>query len=307
MPTAPPDTAEPHDDAADAGDTGLAVRGLVAGYDAGDPVLHEISARLTPGRLTALLGPNAAGKSTLLKAMLGQVAPSAGSVTLDGVPVGELAGPALARRVSYVPQRGEASFAFTVREVVAMGRYAHGDRIYIDAALERCGLSGLADRPVSALSGGQRQRVLIARAWAQSRSGKGRAAAAGQPGSEGAFSGGVLPGAGGGVVLADEPAAGLDLNHAYSMMGLLKAMAGEGLAVLVVLHGLELAGRWADEVWLMDAGRLVARGPAGQVLRRGVLEPVYGVRLAELDHAGQRVFTVEGVTGGAGLPSEPGA
>ena len=271
------------------------VRGLVAGYDPEHPVLHGISARLTPGRLTALLGPNAAGKSTLLKAMLGQVAPSAGSVTLDGVPVGELAGPALARRVSYVPQRGEASFAFTVREVVAMARYAQGDGLYIDAALERCGLSGLAGRPVSALSGGQRQRVLIARAWAQSRPGKGRAAAAGRPSSEG-----VLPGVGGGVVLADEPAAGLDLNHAYSMMGLLKAMAGEGLAVLVVLHGLELASRWADEVWLMDAGRLVAAGPAGAVLRRAVLEPVYGVRLAELDHAGQRVFCVEGVEGGAG-------
>ena len=279
----PPARSEAAAEPAPAPRSGLVVTGVEAGYGPGRPVLRGVSAALESGRVTAIIGPNAAGKTTLLRVMLGQVAPTAGAVTLDGRPVAELAGVALARRVSYVPQRGGSSFAFTVREVVEMGRYAFGDRRHVDAALKRCGLSGLADRPVESLSGGQRQRVLIARAWAQSR------------GAIAGSSGGVVPGAlpGGGVVLADEPTAGLDLNHAHGAMGLLAEMAGEGLAVAVVLHGLDLASRWADAVWLMDGGRLVAKGPAEEVLRREVLEPVYGVRLAELEHAGRRVFVVE--------------
>ena len=254
-------------------------------------MLRGVSAALEPGRVTAIIGPNAAGKTTLLRVMLGQVTPTAGSVTLDGRPVAGLAGTALARRVSYIPQRGGSSFAFTVREVLEMGRFAFGDRRHVDAGLEKCRLSELAGRPVESLSGGQRQRVLLARAWVQSR-GAFREAVEGSVG--GAVSG-ALPG--GGVVLADEPTSSLDLNHAHRAMGLLAEMAGEGLAVAVVLHGLDLASRWADTVWLMDRGRLVAKGPADEVLRRDVLEPVYGVRLAELEHGGRRVFAVEGVEG----------
>lgn len=259
----------------------LEVAGVTWGYTPGREVLSDVSVALRPGRLTALLGPNASGKSTLLKVMLNQAEPWAGSVTVAGRPVGELRGPALARRVSYVPQRGGVSFAFTVRQVVAMGRFAFGDEEYVDDAIEKTGLADVADRPFAELSGGQQQRVLIARAWAQSQ----RASEAAPP---------SFPGAG--VVLADEPASSLDLKHAHGALALLREMADAGAAVLVVLHGLELAERWADEVWLMDRGRIVASGDRESVLVPGVLEPVYGVGLGVARRGDRRVFFVEDAT-----------
>ncbi len=242
------------------------------GYHADAPVVREINAQLEPGRITALIGPNAAGKSTLLRLMLGQLDPWSGSVMLDGWPVGSMNPKTRAQAISYVPQHGGASFAFTVRQVVAMGRYAHGDDRGIDEALAACDLAGLAERVFSDLSGGQQQRVLIARAMAQS-SGAGR------------------------VMLLDEPSSSLDLRHVGDLMTLLRRQADRGLAVLVVLHDLNVAARHADRVWLMDQGRIVTQGKWETVMRPEVLEPVYRVTLEQIasGRVGRPVFVAEPV------------
>lgn len=235
-------------------------------YRAGPPVLREVTAGLQAGRVAALVGPNGAGKSTLLKLLLGQLTPSAGAVRVDGADPTRLKPAALARRVSYLPQDADGAGAFTVREAVAMGRFAWGDREHVDAALGAFELSAVGDRQVAHLSGGQQQRVRLARAWAQSR-GPGQVA-----------------------VLADEPGAGLDLRHAHALMQALRGMAAQGLAVLVVLHDLDLAARYADDAWLLVDGTLAAVGPVDQVLNPGTLSAAYGLALDAVATPGGRVF-----------------
>ncbi|MEM8739371.1 MAG: ABC transporter ATP-binding protein [Planctomycetota bacterium] len=260
------------------------LRGVAAGYAPDRPVFSGVSVALHAGRLTALVGPNAAGKSTLLKTLLGQVRPAAGSALLHGRPLGTYKPRALARHVAYLPQRGGSSFGFTVRQTVAMGRFPFDDEAYVDDALVVTDLAEVADRPFGELSGGQQQRALLARAWAQS---------CGPAATHASDQGG------GGVVLADEPVAHLDLGHAHRAMQLLRGLADRGLAVLVVLHSLDAAARWADTVWLMQAGDpdrggggVVAAGPASAVLTPEVLSPVYGVALATPLHDGPPIFFV---------------
>ncbi|MBB6428641.1 ABC transporter ATP-binding protein [Algisphaera agarilytica] len=270
----------------------LVVRDVTFGYDPkrqGDPVLSGVSAELKPGRVTVVLGPNACGKSTLLRVMLGQLKPWAGEVELGGEAVSPLLGEPLARRVSYVPQRGEVGFAFTVRQIIAMGRFAFRDEAFVDQAIEKCGLTDVAGRAFNELSGGQQQRVLIARAWAQSQSTPSEA-------GDGAVN----------VVLADEPASSLDLRHAHEAMAMFRGLAEQGRAVLVVLHGLELATRWADEVWLMDRGRIVASGSAESVLKPEVLSPVYGLELDRIEHDGQAVLVTKNPPNGFGCDTLEG-
>ena len=237
---------------------------------------------LAPGRVTALIGPNASGKSTLIRLMLGALSPASGRVTLGGQEVARLRPADRARWISYVPQRAGVCFAFSVRQVVEMGRYAAGDGARHAAEVERllvdCDLADVADRPFAQLSGGQQQRVLLARARLQ---------AAG----------------GGRVMLLDEPASHLDLRHAHEMMGRLRALAAAGLAVLVVVHDLNLALRYADEAWLLDAGRVCEDGPSGRVLTPQVLEPVYGVGLQRIAVPGHgAVLRVGDLAGAATMP-----
>jgi iron complex transport system ATP-binding protein len=240
-------------------------------YEPGAPVVQAVSAALMPGRLTALIGPNAAGKSTLLKLMLGQLTPTAGEVTLGKAAVAQMDPRRRARRISYVPQGGSVSFGFTVREVVAMGGYASGaGPEAVEQALNWCDLASVAARPFAQLSGGQQQRVVLARAVAQAQ-------------------------AGGEVLLADEPGSHMDLWHVHHTMQLCLALARQGLAVLVVVHDLNLAARYADDVWLMQAGRLVADGPWDHVLDAETLAGIYGVTLTDMraDSGDRPVFRVE--------------
>ncbi len=239
----------------------LQVHGLSVRYPHAGEVVRDVSGTLSAGTLTAWVGPNAAGKSTLLRACLGLVSPSAGRVLLRGEAVDKALPAWRARRSAYVPQHGGVRFAFTVRDVVAMGRHGRGDARAIDEAIGRCGLLGLEDRAFSELSGGQQRLALVARAYAQSR--------------------GFVE-HGGGVLLADEPTAGLDLDHAERVMGLLRSAADEGLAVGVVLHDVNHAARFADRVWVMQGGGVVANGSPSEVLVPAVLEPVYGVKLLRL-------------------------
>jgi len=246
------------------------VERLTFGYRPDRPVISALDAALHAGRLTVLLGPNATGKTTLLRLMLGQLAPDAGRVLLGDQDVAQLAPAARARRLAYVAQESPVAFGFTARQVVAMGRYAQAedDGASVAAALRDCDLSDVADRPFNELSGGQRQRVAVARALAQSGwGGDGGIAAAGGAAR---------------VILMDEPVASADLRHAHHTLGLLRDAARRGWAVLVVLHDLNLAARFADEAWVMDGGRLAYAGDWSAALTPQRLGPIYGATLTPL-------------------------
>jgi iron complex transport system ATP-binding protein len=253
--------------------TPLSLDGVTFGYEQAKPVLEQVTAELRPGRLCALIGPNAVGKTTLLRLILGQLTPWSGRINLAGRRTESFSPLERAAMVSYVPQRGMVSFAFTVEQVVTMGRHAlRQDQAAIERALTLTDLQSQRQRVYHELSAGQQQRVLLARAMAQS---------IGQ----------------GCLMLLDEPGSMMDLLHVHRTMGKLKELAVAGMAVVVALHDLNLAARYADEVWLMDGGRLIACGPWEQVLVPAVLEPVYHVGLTALQAPGERrpVFHVGGV------------
>jgi len=247
----------------------VALRGVVFGYQREVPVVRSVTAELHPGRVCALIGPNAAGKSTLLKLMLGQLDPWEGSAELAGHDVAKLSPRQRAALVSYVPQAGAVSFSFTVGQVVEMGRYALGeDGGAVQRALAMCDLTSVRGRAFGHLSGGQQRRVLLARAVAQS-AGSGR------------------------VMLLDEPAAGMDLWHVHQTMRQLRRLAADGLSVLVVMHDVNLAASYADDVWLMDGGSLVMAGPWDTVLEPKLLEPVYNVRFTPMNPPTQASISAE--------------
>ena len=232
-------------------------------YQSDWPVITGCDAVLDPGRLCALVGPNAAGKSTLLRLILGQLKPQRGLVTVHGRPVSDLSSKQRARWVSYVPQRSHCAFTFTVQQVVAMGRHALGiDDSVVDQALEDNDLASLRDSIYTQLSAGQQQRVLLARAMAQASGG-------------------------GKVMLLDEPTSALDLFHVHQTMAQLVQLARSGLAVLVVLHDLNLAAQYADDVWILHQGRFAAVGSWQRVLVSSMLEPVYGTPLRTVTLAGR--------------------
>jgi len=244
------------------------------GYEPATPVVRGVTAELRAGQVCALIGPNAAGKSTLIELMLGQLRPTSGAVTLNGKPVGELKPHERAQRLAYVPQRAMKDVSFTVAEVVSLGRYAQPrEDAVIDEALAMCDLLPLRGRVFGELSMGQQQRVAVARAVAQ------------------VWSKGDLAGK---FMLLDEPVNAMDLKHVDHSMQLLGDLASRGLGVLAVLHDLNLASVYADTVWLMAEGQLRAAGRRAEVLQAEVLEPVYGVTLrSPAESGGRRLFFVE--------------
>jgi iron complex transport system ATP-binding protein len=240
----------------------VSLRDLEFGYESGRAVFSGVNAELGAGRFCALIGPNGAGKTTLLKLLLGVLQPRRGEVRVAGELVARLRPGRRAALVAYVPQRSAATFAFSVEEVAAMGRFAlEADGGALEAALAACEVESLRSKPFSELSVGEQQRVLLARAMAQ---------AAGE----------------GKVLLLDEPVSAMDLAHVHRTLARLRGLVVRGLAVLVVLQDLNLAARYADDVWLLAGGRLAAAGTWREVLRPEVLEPAYGVRLRVLAHGG---------------------
>lgn len=244
-------------------------------YGGGDPetpglrALDGVTGHLQRGELVAVLGPNGAGKSTLVRLLAGLAKPLAGVVHLTGVPLERFGHRERARQVALVPQYLDRVPEVHVGDFVLGGRYAHlgpwrkhseADHAATKAAFEGCDIEGLQDRLLSTLSGGQRQRALIARALAQEAP----------------------------ILLVDEPTNSLDPRHQLAIFELLANLAADDHAVLVVTHDLNLASQFATRLVLMDEGRIVAQGPAEAVLRREVLEPVYGEGLTygELDSAG---------------------
>ncbi len=217
----------------------------------------------TPGKLTALIGPNGSGKSTLLRLLMGSLRPAAGSVLMGSDATCRMNPRKRARSIAYIAQRPDAAFAYRVSEVVALGRLAldttaNEDHRAVEAALELMELAQFADRPLTALSVGQQQRVAIARAIAQLDHSHSKA----------------LPR----ILLADEPTAALDPKHAAHTLSVLQNLAIEDhITVVVVLHDLQSALRYADDALLMDQGRAVAQGPASEIITPGILEPVFAI------------------------------
>lgn len=225
--------------------------------------LDAVSWSFRAGRITVVLGPNAAGKSTLLRCLVGAQRPTSGRVLLDDQPVHRLSPRAVAQRVAYVSQRPTALAGFTVREVVGFGCYARATaRNRIDAALERLELTEHAARPMHELSVGQQQRVSLARAIAQLNNE--------------------------GMLVLDEPTSSMDLRHARRVSQLLRELTHGGATVIVALHDLVAASSLADEALLFDAGRLIVSGTAEEVLEPGRLEAVYGVPFVETVSTGGR-------------------
>jgi len=239
----------------------VTARGLSFAYVPGVPVVDGVDFAARAGELVALLGPNGAGKSTLLRLIAGLLRPRSGEVRLGDGPARRLGARARARRVAIVPQGLAALPDVTVRSFVAYGRYAHlgsfgrptrADREAVARSLAQADLMDLAERPFPSLSGGQRQRALIARALAQESS----------------------------LFLIDEPTSALDPEHQLAVFDLIAALSCAGRGAVVVTHDINLASQFATRIVLMAAGRLVAEGEPQEVLRREVLEPVYGPCLA---------------------------
>jgi iron complex transport system ATP-binding protein len=237
----------------------LSARGLHFAYPGSTrqrgEVVRGVNLELRPGTVTAVLGPNGAGKSTLLRLLLGTLTPDAGTVRLgtedlSRVPVWRRAG-----AIAYIGQRSALVGPMTVRRVVEIGRHAVGQSpLAVDRAMQRAGVADLGEQLFETLSAGQQQRVALARAMAQ------------------------LDGGGGKTLLADEPVSAMDPRHAVDALTLLRAIAGDGVAVCVVLHDLTLALRFASEALLLnDVGTPVASGAAADVLKPEVLGPAYGV------------------------------
>jgi iron complex transport system ATP-binding protein len=238
----------------------LHAHGLVHEYPGGVQALRGLELAVQGGELLAVIGPNGSGKSTLLRCLSALIVPSAGSVLLDGRPIGRHAPRERARRVAVVPQFLPALPELSVEAFVLGGRYAwlrpwrgpaRADLEIVRAALVDCDAFDLATRLVAELSGGQRQRVLVARALAQEAR----------------------------ILLVDEPTNSLDPEHQVRVFDLLARLTTSGRAALVVTHDLNLASQFADRVVLMHEGRIVAQGAVDAVLRRDVLEPVYGPHL----------------------------
>ncbi len=221
-------------------------------------IIHHADLKLEAGKLVALVGPNGAGKSTLARAIAGIQAISVGDVRWFDKDVAEMKGRELALTRAFVPQRALVPAGVTVRDAVTIGRSVHirpwqrpgaADREAIDQAMERTGVSVLSERDLTTLSGGEMQRVQIAVALAQNAP----------------------------VLMADEPTSQLDLGATVSIAKLLRGLADDGYAVLLVVHDLSLAAAVSDEVVVMSDGRSVASGEPLKTLTRERLSEVWGV------------------------------
>jgi iron complex transport system ATP-binding protein len=247
-------------------------RNLTFAYD-DRTVLKDATLALEPGELVALVGPNGAGKSTMLHVLLGLLAPSAGTVALEGRPLGGFSRREIARKVAFLPQEVRSDFAFTVRELVGMGRLPHlgrfrpegpEDVLAIEAALDATGTRSFALRLASELSGGERQRVILARAIAQSTD----------------------------VLLLDEPTSSLDVAHQLEVLDVLQGLVDRGKSVALAVHDLSLAARFADRIVVLYEGRVVAEGKPAEVVTEQLLERYFGIRARVDANAPEGVLVV---------------
>ena len=241
-------------------------------YPGGRHALRGVSCAALPGRITAVVGPNGGGKSTLLRTLGGVRRPNRGEVRLDGRPLEGFTPRERARRIALVAQQPQVAFDFDARTVVGFGPLGSGGRPdATDRAIERFGLGDLACVPFGSLSVGQRQRVSLARAVAQ------------------------LDGRAGSFLLADEPIAAMDPRHAAHALAAFADLARGGVGVLLVLHDLSAAARIAeDAVLLTGEGRCAGSGRADTLLDQTTLSRLFGTPMVRTRAPGLGVVIAPG-------------
>ncbi|WP_313549698.1 ABC transporter ATP-binding protein [Pseudomonas sp.] len=222
-------------------------------------IINGLNLRIQPGRVTAIVGPNGCGKSTLLAGLARLLKPRAGAVLLDGKAIGELPSRQVARQLALLPQDASAPDGLTVSDLIRFGRQPHqgllrqwstDDESVVDAALKAADLIELAERPLDSMSGGQRQRAWIAMAIAQQTP----------------------------LLLLDEPTSALDLGHQLEVFELIRMLANAGKTVVMVVHDLSQACRYADHLVAMQSGRIIAEGVPADIVTPELVETLYGVR-----------------------------
>ncbi|MDO4920146.1 ABC transporter ATP-binding protein [Kocuria sp.] len=242
--------------------TPVAVEGATIGYDR-RVISENLSVSVPENSFTAIIGPNACGKSTLLRAVARVLAPGSGAVLLDGRNIRSYGSKEIARRMGLLPQTSLAPEGIRVADLVARGRFPHQgifrqwsteDRQAVVEAMEQTRTSELSGRLVDELSGGQRQRVWVAMLLAQRTD----------------------------ILLLDEPTTFLDISHQYELLELFRALHRRGRTLVAVLHDLNQAARYADNLVVMKEGRVVATGHPREVLTAELVEEVFGMRCAVL-------------------------
>ncbi|WP_052195046.1 ATP-binding cassette domain-containing protein [Aureimonas altamirensis] len=243
----------------------FAIEGVT--YAIGDRTLvGPLDLTLPAGRVVGLIGHNGSGKSTLLKMLARQEPATRGTIRFEGKPLRDWGERAFARKVAYLPQYTPAATGMLVRELVALGRYpwhgalgrfGEGDRAKVEEAMALTDIQGFADRQVDTLSGGERQRVWLAMLVAQDAE----------------------------CLLLDEPISALDVAHQIEVLSLVHRLSAErGLGVVVVLHDVNMAARFCDEILALKQGRLIARGSPQAIMTPGELQRIYGLAMDVLEH-----------------------
>ncbi len=250
----------------------LAAQAVQFAYN-GNPVLHDVDVSLRPGDLAALIGPNGSGKTTLLKILCGILAPQGGRVMWTERDLRAFSRREIAQRIALVPQELNVPFAFTVAEIVGLGRTPYirplvgesaRDRAAVARALELTETRALASRFFGDLSGGEQQRVVIAMALAQILS----------------DANGLSP-----ILLLDEPTVHLDINHQIQVLELVQMLNRErGLTILATMHDLNLASLYFDRLILLREGRIVTEGAPKQVLSKEQIQNVFGAEVVIAPH-----------------------
>jgi iron complex transport system ATP-binding protein len=237
---------------------GLVLENVAAGY--GDrAVVRDVSLLAPAGQVTGLIGPNGSGKTTLVRVVSRGLRPTSGTVRLGGQDPYGMPARRAARLVAVVPQEVAPVFAYTVLEIVLMGRTPYvspwgggkaDDWAAVRRAMQATNIQHLADRPIEALSGGERQRVILAQALAQDAP----------------------------VLVLDEPTTHLDIRHVVEILALVRSLAREGgRAVLAIFHDLNLASQYCDRIYALAGGHVQAEGPPGAVLTHALVRDIFGI------------------------------
>jgi iron complex transport system ATP-binding protein len=233
-------------------------------------IIRDVTTEIEDKKITTILGHNGCGKTTLLKLIAHLIRPQAGSISLDGKDVSEFSNKNLAKRIALLAQKDYSS-DITVEQLVSFGRYPYQrygmglsqkDKDRVDYALREIHIEQFRNNSILHLSGGQKQKVYIALALAQDTD----------------------------IIILDEPTTYLDINVRFEIMDLVKRLNQSGKTIVMVLHDLDLALEYSDNIILMDQGRIVIQGPKQEVIESKMIEKIFNVELYPINYKGKTVY-----------------